>query len=155
MLGASLIPPQNILIYPNFVVEVGKDHETYPELLRDCETKHFSPLTSVQVWLGIKVYPSRRMKVVFKLRDTVRGHGYDPAAGAETPNIDLRNPTTYEFIIPKARIFFAVPPAMVPATQFALPGPNALPPPVVPVVPTDDYVLPLECFQSAIIRNWI
>ena len=95
------------------------------------------------------------MKVVFKLWNTVRGHGYDPAAGAETPNIDLQNLTMYKFIIAKARIYFAVPPALVAATQFDLPGLSALLPPPVSVVPTDDYVLPLERFQSAIIRNWI
>ena len=94
------------------------------------------------------------MKAVFKLRDTVRGHGYDVASGAETPYIDLQNPPTYEFVIPKARIFFAVPPAMIPPTTFSLPGTNSLPPPPVPVVPTDDYVLPIERFRMALFNNW-
>ena len=154
LLGAFLIPPLNTLIYPTFVVEIGKSNETYHELLRDCEHKHFSAITSVQVWLGIKAFPGGRMKAVFKLRDIIRGHGYDAASGAETPYIDLQNPTTYEFIIPKARIFFAVPPAMIPPTISSLPGPNALPTPPIPVVPTDDYVLPLERFRIALFRNW-
>jgi hypothetical protein len=90
------------------------------------------------------------MKAVFKLRDTVEGHGY---SRTKTPYIDLQNPTTYKFIIPKARIFFAVPPAMIPPTTFSLPGASALPPPPVPVVPTDDYVLPIERFRMALFRN--
>lgn len=44
---------------------------------------------------------------------------------------------------------------MIPATTFTLPGPGALPPPPVPVVPTDDYVLPIERFRIALFRNWI
>lgn len=153
LLGACVIPPRNISIYPTVVVEFGKNHETYSELLRDCENKHFSAIMSIQVWIGIKTFPGGRMKAVFKLRDMVQGHGFDPASGAETPYIDLQNPTTYEFIIPKARIFFAVPPAMIPPTAFTLPGPNALPPPV-PIVPTDDYVLPIEYFRIALFSNW-
>jgi len=94
------------------------------------------------------------MKAVFKLRDINRGHGYDAASGAETPNIDLQHPTTYQFIIPKARIFFAVPPAMIPPTTLTLPGPSALPPPPIPVIPTDDFVLPIESFRDVLFRFW-
>ena len=94
------------------------------------------------------------MKAVFKLRDIARGQGFDAASGAESPYIDLQNPTTYEFIIPKARIFIAVPPAMIHPTTFSLPGLNALPSPPVSVVPTDDYVRPIECFRIALFRNW-
>jgi hypothetical protein len=136
------------------VVEIAKGNETFPKLLRDCENKHFSPVTSVQVWIGVKVFPGARMKSVFKLRDAVRGHGYDAASGAETPYIDIQHPTTYQFIIPKARIFFAVPPAMIPPTTFTVPGPNALPPPPIPVPLTDDFVLPIECFREALLGDW-
>jgi hypothetical protein len=154
LLGALLIPPLNALIYPTLVVEIAKSHETYPELLQDCEEKHFSPITSVQVWIGMKAFLGGRMKAVFRLRDTIRGQGYDVLSGAETPYIDLQQQTDYQFIIPKARIYFAVPPAMVPPTTFALPGPSALPPPPMPVVLTDDFVLPIECFRDALFRNW-
>ena len=116
--------------------------------------KYFSPITSVQVWLGIKAFPEGLMKAGFKLRDNVRGHGFDIASGAEIPSIDIRHSTTYQFIIPKARIFFAVPPAMIPPTTQTLPGPSALPPPPVPIVPTDDFVLPIEVFRDALFRNW-
>jgi hypothetical protein len=149
-----LIPPLNTLIYPTVVVEVAKGNETFPELLRDCENKHFSPFTSVQVWIGVKAFPGARMKSVFKLRDTIRGQGYDAASGAETPYIDLQHPTTYQFIIPKGRIYFAVPLAMIPPTTATLPGPNALPPPPNPFVLTDDFILPIERFRHALFRNW-
>jgi hypothetical protein len=100
------------------------------------------------------VFSEGRMKAVFKLRDVIRGRGYDAASDAETPSIDLQYPTIYQFIIPKARVFFAVPPAMIPSTTFTLPGPNALPSPPISVVPTDDFVLPIECFRDALFSNW-
>ena len=94
------------------------------------------------------------MRANFKLQDNIRGHGFDVASGAETPYIALEHPTDYQFIIPKARIYFAVPPQLIPQTTQTLPGPSALPPPLNPRVPTDDLVLPLEHFRISLFRNW-
>lgn len=113
-------------MYPTFTVEVGKTHETYPRLLDDAEQKHFSPMTSIQVWLGVKLHVgSERMQLTLKVRDEARGYGSDPAGLVETPLIDVRQPTNLEIIVPKARIFFAVPPPL-PSTSITTLGPNCL-----------------------------
>ena len=93
------------------------------------------------------------MKAVFKLPGVIRGQGYNAASGAGTPYIDHQHPTTYQFIIPKTRIFFGIPPVMIPPTTLTLPGPSALPPPPIPFIPTDDFVVPIESFDASF-RNW-
>ena len=151
-LGARLVPGTN-LIYPTFVIEISKSHESYPELLRDCDAKHFSPFTSIMIWLGVKAFPNRTMKAVFKLRDLVQGFGYDRDSGAETGPIPIDQPTPIEFVLPKNLIFFAVPPPL-PPTPARLPGPHCLPPPMNPNIPTDDYYVPLERIRKRLFENW-
>ena len=151
-LGARLVPGKN-LIFPTFVIEIAKSHESYPELLRDCDSKHFSPLTSVMIWLGVKIFPNGTMKAVFKLRDFVQGFGYDRNSGAETASIPIDQPTQIEFVLPKNLIFFAVPPPL-PPTPARLPGSHCLPPSVNPNIPTDDYYAPLEHIRARLYENW-
>jgi hypothetical protein len=151
-LGARLVPGKNF-VYPTFVIEIAKSNESYPELLRDCDSKHFSPMTSVMIWLGVKAFPTGTMKAVFKLRDLVQGFGYDRNSGAETPVLPLDQPTPIEFVLPKNFIFFAVPPPL-PPTPFRLPGPYCLPPPVNPNIPIDDYFAPLDRIRARLYENW-
>jgi len=151
-LGARLVPGKNF-IYPTSVIEIAKSHESYPELLHNCDSKHFSPLTSVMVWVGVKAFPAGTMRAVFKLRDLVQGFGYDRNSGAETPIIPIHLPTQIEFVLPKILIFFAVPPPL-PPTPVRLPGPHCLPPPVNPNIPTDDCYAPLDRIRARLYENW-
>jgi len=131
-------------MYPNVVIEVSKSHESYSEMFDDADIKHFSPLTSVRVWIGIKFTAGYdgRMRAMFRLRDHIAGSGTLAGSGATTDYIPLSMPTNIEFIIPKSEVYFGVPPPL-PPTLISIPGPNALPPPAIPG-PTDDLVLPLE-----------
>ena len=131
-------------MYPNVVIEISKSHESCVDMFDDANIKHFSPLASVRVWIGIKFTPGYggRMRAMFRLRDHVAGSGTLAGSGATTDYIPLSQSTNIEFIIPKREVYFGVPPPL-PSTLLSIPGPNALPPPVVPG-PTDDLVLPLE-----------
>jgi hypothetical protein len=150
---AKLIPGTAIP-YPTFTIEVGKTHETYPQLLADAENKHFSPITSIQVWLGIKLYPTTaRMKLALKVRDAARGYGSDPNQLVETPVMELDQPTNLQIIVPKAHIFFAVQPPWPPTSLTRL-GANTLPPQPVPGGMTDDFVIDVETIRSNVEDNW-
>jgi hypothetical protein len=61
--------------YPTFTIEVAKTNESEPQLLSDAATKHFSPMTGVVVWLGIKIYPTHLFSVTLLERDIQRGFG--------------------------------------------------------------------------------
>jgi hypothetical protein len=135
------------------VIEIGVTHETYPQLLRDAEAKHFRIITSVRVWVGVKAFPGKWMRCAFKIRDINDGYGWDPNQGVETDYINLLVPTDIQFVIPKVEIFFATPPANIPQTLFTVPSNPALPPRNNPGL-TDDHVLPLELFRTALLKNW-
>jgi hypothetical protein len=152
---AKLVPGSNSIIYPTFTIEVGKSNESYPRLLNDAELKHFSPMTSVQAWLGIKLFTqTARMKVALKLRNNNLGYGSDPAHLIESDTISLLQPTNIEIIVPKDRIYFAVPPAQVPPTSFNIPGPSALPGAAVPYGPIDDFIVRLDLIRMRVLENW-
>ena len=151
---AKLVPGSNRIIYPTFVIEVGRSHETYPQLLNDAEFKHFSPMTSIQVWLGIKLFPTARMKVALKVRNNNLGHGSDPAQFIESETISLLQPTDIEIIVPKNRIYFAVPPAQVPPTSMTTPGQNALPRAALPYGPIDDFVVSVDLIRRCVLEDW-
>jgi hypothetical protein len=61
--------------YPTFTVEVGKSHESWDQLLQDADRKHFAAITGVMVYLGIKIFPSKRMRACLLERDTNQGFG--------------------------------------------------------------------------------
>lgn len=151
---ARVIPGTTNCPYPTIVIEVSKTNESYQQLLDDADIKHFSNDTSIQIWVGVKLFPGYggRMKCMFRLRDQVNG-GTLAGSGASTDFIPLNQPTTAQFIIPKARVFWGVNPPL-PVTQQTIPGPNAFPPPAIPGVPTDDLVLSLEDLRHDAARCW-
>jgi hypothetical protein len=136
------------------VIEVSKCHESYNELLDDCEPKHFSPLTNVRVWVGVKITPrhSGHMRCMYRLRDPVGG-GILEDSGATTGYISLSQPNTIEFVIPESEIFFDVT-LPLPPTPFTIPGANALPTPTAPGIVTDGLVLSLEEIRDEIWASW-
>ena len=42
--------------FPNFVVEIGYRNESPDRLVADANDKYFTATTSVQAWLGIKIF---------------------------------------------------------------------------------------------------
>ena len=92
------------------------------------------------------------MRAMFRLRDHIADSGILAGSGATTDYIPLALPTDIEFIIPKAEVYFGVPPPL-PPTLLSIPGPNALPPPAIPG-PTDDLVLRLQEVLTRILRSW-
>jgi hypothetical protein len=132
------------------VIEVSKIHESYNDLFDDAAIKHFSAQTSVQVWVGVKLYDGHggRFRCMFRLRDRIN-NGILAGSGASTHFLSIHQPTNIEFIIPKSEIYWGVNPPL-PPTRFTVPGPNTLPPPQAPGTPTDDLVLPLEELREAV-----
>lgn len=124
------------VLYPNFTVEVAKSHETWNELLDDADIKHFSALTGIVLWLGIKIYPTRRMRVCLLERDTNNGWGARMPMLACTGYIDTSSPCHASIVLPKRLLYHGVPNASIPPTQ------------------TPDYVLNLEIIRKAINKNF-
>jgi hypothetical protein len=89
-------------------------------------------MTRIVVWLGIKIYPSRKMRVCLLDRDLVRGFGavYPPLA--QTDFIDITAPCTESVVIPKRLLYHGVPLPLIPQTV------------------TPDYVLDLNIIREAI-----
>jgi hypothetical protein len=87
------------------VIEVSKTNEPYQQLFTDASLKYFSNNINVQLWVGVKLYPEYggRMRCMFRVRVQLNG-GSLAGSGAATDYIPLNQPTTLEFIIPKARI---------------------------------------------------
>ena len=113
---AKTIGNSNV-IYPTFTIEVGKSHESWDQLFRDAESKHFAADTSVAIYLGIKIFTqTQRMKVCLLQRDFVQGFGYLHPPLAQTGYLDVNTPCNTTIVVPKHIIFFGVPAAMVPMT---------------------------------------
>jgi hypothetical protein len=106
-------------------------------------------MTSVRIWVGVKLTEGYggRMRALWRLRDPVND-GILAGSGATTGYISLSQPTDIQFIIPKNELYFGSPPPF-PATLNTIPGNNALLPPAVRGVPTDDLVLNLEDLRLA------
>ena len=117
--------------YPTFTVEISKSNETWPQLLREADERHFSPLTGVMVWLGVKIFPETdQMRVCLKERDPITGHGsLDPPI---TGYISTDVPCQATITIPKRLIYHGVPNQLIPPTT------------------TPDYILDLELIREAI-----
>jgi hypothetical protein len=90
---AKTIGNTNVM-YPTFTIEVGKTHESWDQLARDAESKHFAADTSVAVYLGIKIFPTKGMKVCLLERDSVRGFGYLDPPLAKTEHSTSMSPAT-------------------------------------------------------------
>lgn len=115
---------------------MGKSHESWDQLLRDADRKHFAAITGVMVYLGIKIFPSKRMRVCLLERDAAQGFGYLDPPLADTGFIDINVPCNMTIVFPKSLIFFGVPPALVPPTV------------------TPDYNLDVDIIRRPILRYW-
>ena len=124
------------VMYPNFTIEVAKSHETWERLIAEGISKHFSPMTGIVLWLGIKIYPSERMKVCLLERDMAQGFGALNPPLASTDFISTRDPCNVSIVIPKRLLFHGVPIALIPPTM------------------TTDYVLDLNILRVAIDKNF-
>lgn len=104
------------VLYPNFTVEIAKSHESWDQLLSDANAKHFSPLTGIVVWLGIKIYNSERMRVCLSEWDKVQGYGAVDPPLACTGFIRTNVPCNASITIPKRLIYYGVPNGLIPTT---------------------------------------
>ena len=94
------------------------------------------------------------MQIAVKFRDNVVGYGSDPALFIETPEISIFHQTDIQIIIPKDRIYWAVPQGNIHITRFTVPGPHILPVPAVPYGAIDDYVVDMELIRQNAEENW-
>ena len=124
------------VLYPNFTIEVAKSHESWGRLIANGVTKHFSPMTGIVLWLGIKIYPSERMRVCLLERDTTQGFGALNPPLASTGFIDTTVPCTASIVIPKRLLYYGVPIALTPPTL------------------TPDYILDFDIIREAIDENF-
>jgi hypothetical protein len=89
------------------------------------------------VYLGIKNFETKRMKVCLLQRDFIRGHG-DVAHPSQKPYIyiDINHPCNTTITIPKNLIFWDVPAGMLPATA------------------TPDYNLRVDVIREMVLEFW-
>lgn len=117
----NTITPRNLIgdPYPTVVFECGFTNEDWGKLIGDARTKSFSPTTSIQVWIGCKLYKQNRtFRCVWGRR---RAIGYDMRIMRKSPRMSLDVPTTRIFTIPTNLIYWGAPiPAHIQA-DFALP----------------------------------
>ena len=117
-------------------IEVAKAPESYDQLLRNAATKHFSALTGVMVYIGVKIYPSRRIRVCVLVRDVGQGFGYINPPLADSGFISIDAPSNITLVVPKDLVFFGVPPALVPPTA------------------TPDYNLAIDLISRRCVTFW-
>jgi hypothetical protein len=53
--------PGSIRAYPTFTVEDAKLHETFPDFIEDASETYFASMTGAMLYLGINIFPDRRM----------------------------------------------------------------------------------------------
>ena len=117
-------------------MEIAKSHDSWDRLLSDANDKHFSPLTGIVLWLGIKIYNSERMRVCLLERDMVQGYGAVDPPLACIGFIRTDVPCNASITIPKGLIYYGVP--------------NGLMPPTI----SPDYILDLNIVREAINDNF-
>jgi hypothetical protein len=103
------ISPRKPLGIPflTFVFECAYSHENWTQLLIDARTKTFSANTSIQVWVGCKLYRSdRTFRCVWGKR---RASGSNMRIMRTTPRLSLDNPTTRVLRIPAGLVYWGVP----------------------------------------------
>jgi hypothetical protein len=122
--------------YPTFTIEVAKLHESDIQFLADAANKHFTAMTGVMVWLGIKIYPTHRMKIMLLERDVTQGFGAVNPPLAYTGFISTVGRCAVSITIPKRLIFHGVPKNLVPPTA------------------TPDFILALNHIREAIELNF-
>ena len=93
--------------FPTIVFECAYGNETWPRLLSDARNKTFARSTSVQVWVGIKIYQSsREMRAIWGKR---RVKGYDMRIMKVTRRFSVDKPTRITLAIPADLIFWGCP----------------------------------------------
>jgi hypothetical protein len=122
--------------YPTLTIDVAKTHESEIQLLADAVNKHFAAMTGVMVWLGIKIYPTHRMKITLRERDVTQGFGAVDPPLAYTGFISTVGPCAVSITIPKRLIFHGVPNNLVPPTA------------------TPDFIVDLNHIREAIELNF-
>jgi hypothetical protein len=126
--------PNGINAYPTFTVEVAKSNESYVRLGAEASQKYFSAMTGVMVYLGIKIFPTKQMKVIVGERNMTVGYGM--VTITETGMIDITVPCVATVTIPTRLIYWGVPANQIPPNNPA------------------DYVLDLELVRATINAQW-
>jgi hypothetical protein len=105
--------------FPTVVFEVSHRHETWSQLLQDARTKAFSGNTTIQVWVGLKIY-AHRLQGTWGYRSKV-GHGM--TIGGQVPTFSIYKPTGRHLRIPTHLIFWGsvIPPHLVTQIRFPIP----------------------------------
>jgi hypothetical protein len=117
--------------YPTMVIEVAVGNESWRKLKDDARTKAFSRMTSIQVYVGVKVFKNT-FRAIWGKRRAV-GHGIH--IEGQTDKLRLDTISNIIFRIPKDLIFWGVP----------------LP---LPLTPTPDLILHMETFRLAIVDQF-
>ena len=117
--------------YPTMVVEIAVENESWRRLKDDARTKAFSRLTSIQVFVGVKVYKNT-FRAIWGKRRAV-GHGMH--IQQQTEKLDLHAVSNVMFTIAKSLVFWGLP----------------LP---LPPTPTPDLILLIETFRLAIVDQF-
>jgi len=90
------------LAYPTIVFEVSHTNETWLQLINDVRSKAFSLNTTIQVYVGLKIY-TNHIRAVWGKRGT-RGQGMKVMHVTHKFRID--RPTNLKFRIPASLIFW-------------------------------------------------
>jgi hypothetical protein len=96
------------------VFECAYTNEDWERLLHGARTKSFAAMTSIQVWVGCKIYRGdRTFRCVWGKRRVV---GHNMRLTRTSPRLSLDIPTTRVFRIPANLIYWGVAiPAHIPA----------------------------------------
>jgi len=98
-------PEWNNAPYPTWVFEVAHSNEGWDRLKNDARMKAFSAQTSIQVFVGIKIY-SQHFRVFWARRSPV-GHGM--RIQRTSPKLRINQPTGITFNIPATLIYWGCP----------------------------------------------
>ena len=104
--------------FPTVVFEVSHFNETWPQLLHDAGTKTFSVNTTIQVWIGLKIY-SNRLQGIWGYH---RNNGHGMQIGGQVPAFSIHQPTNRHLRVPTRLIFWGsvIPPHLAAQPVFPL-----------------------------------
>jgi hypothetical protein len=100
-------------MYPTIVYEVAHRNESWRRLKDDARNKAFSRLTSIQVFVGVKIY-AHHFRAFWAHRRTNPNYGM--YIQQTTTRLDVKLETQEIFRIPAQYIFFGVPANNIPPT---------------------------------------
>jgi hypothetical protein len=87
------------------VFEVAHHNEDWERLKNDARSKAFSAQTSIQVFVGVKIY-SKHFRVFWAKRSPV---GFGMRIQRTSPKLHINQPTGITFNIPATLIFWGCP----------------------------------------------